>query len=153
MQLRLLLKRLGEAKFSLEGGGMRAVYTAGVLDFFMDQELYFKHIYAVSAGSCQACSYLSKQHGRGYHTIVDYLDDKRYCSLYSLIKTGDLFGVEMCYNLIPNQLNLYDYEVFDQYEGNFYAVVTNCRTGQAEYMKINDLHKDIISIRASSSLP
>jgi predicted patatin/cPLA2 family phospholipase len=137
----------------LEGGGMRAVYTAGVLDFFMERELYFNHIYAVSAGSCQACSYLSKQQGRGYRTIVDYLDDKRYCSFYSLIKTGDLFGVEMCYDLIPNQLNLYDYEVFDQYEGNFYAVVTNCSTGKSEYIKINDMHRDIIAIRASSSLP
>jgi len=137
----------------LEGGGMRAVYTAGVLDFFMEQNLYFAHIYAVSAGSCQACSYLSKQRGRGFHTIVDYLDDKRYCSLYSLIKTGDLFGVEMCYDLIPNQLNLYDYDTFHKYKGNFFAVVTNCRTGEAEYFKIMNMYRDIIAIRASSSLP
>lgn len=137
----------------LEGGGMRAVYTAGVLDFFMEQNLYFAYIYAVSAGSCQACSYLSKQRGRGFHTIVDYLDDKRYCSLYSLIKTGDLFGVEMCYDLIPNQLNLYDYDTFHKYKGNFFAVVTNCRTGEAEYFKIMNMYRDIIAIRASSSLP
>lgn len=137
----------------LEGGGMRGVYTAGVLDFFIEQDLYFKYIYAVSAGACQACSYLSKQQGRGYHTLVDYLDDKRYCSLHSLIKTGDLFGVEMCYDLIPNQLNLYNYEVFSQYAGNFFAVVTNCRSGKPEYVKIKDMHQDLIAIRASSSLP
>jgi predicted patatin/cPLA2 family phospholipase len=137
----------------LEGGGMRGVYTAGVLDFFIDKGLNFNSIFAVSAGSCQACSYLSKQRGRAFRVNVDYLKDKRYCSVKSLITTGDMFGAKMCYDIIPNQLDLYDYEQFDKYKGNFYVVVTNCNTGKAEYVDIKDMHKDIISVRASSSLP
>jgi len=142
-----------EAGLILEGGGMRGIYTAGVLEFFMDHDIYFKSTYGVSAGSCHACSYLSKQHDRAYRVSVDYLDDKRYCSVYSLLTTGDMFGAKLCYDLLPNQLDPYDYEAYKKYEGAFYAVVTNCKTGKAEYMQIQDMKKDIIAIRASSSLP
>lgn len=137
----------------LEGGGMRGIYTAGVLDLFLDQGLEFGHIYAVSAGSCHACSYLSRQRGRAFRVGTDYLQDKRYCSVHSLITTGDMFGAEMCYELIPNQLDPYDYETYDKYTGDFHAVITNCVTGQAEYPKLRDLHTDIQIVRASSSLP
>jgi predicted patatin/cPLA2 family phospholipase len=137
----------------LEGGGMRGVFTAGVLDFFMDKKLMFSDVYGVSAGSCHACSYLSGQRKRAFDVNVDYLDDKRYCSLHSLRKTGDLFGVDMLYNQIPNVLNPYDYDTYNRYKGNFYAVLTDCETGQAVYQKVGDMHKDIIYIRASSSLP
>lgn len=137
----------------LEGGGMRGVYTAGVLDFFLDQQIGFKEVYGVSAGSCHACSYLSGQRKRAFNVNVDYLDDPRYCSLRSLVRTGDLFGAEMLYETIPNELNPYDHEAFERYPGNFYAVVTDCVTGQPRYQKIQDLRKDIVWIRASSSLP
>lgn len=142
-----------EVGLVLEGGGMRGVYTAGVLDLCMDRGLYIDNIYGVSAGSCHACSYISKQRGRAFRLSVDYLHDKRYCSVHSLITTGDLFGVEMSYNLLPNQLDLYDYQTADRFNGAFYAVVTNCSTGEAEYLRVNDLRTDIIAIRASSSLP
>ena len=134
----------------IEGGGMRGVYAAGVLDYFMERDLYFKDCYAVSAGACHACSYLSKQIGRSIKVTLDYINDKRYCSVDSLIKTGDMFGVEMLYNRIPNELVLYDYETFNKFKGNFYSVVTNCKTGKAEYMKIQDMKKDIVTVRASS---
>lgn len=137
----------------LEGGGMRGIYTAGVLDFFLDQDLEFKNCYGVSAGSCHACSYISRQRGRAYAISVDYLDDPRYCSLKSLIQTGDMFGADMCYHLIPDELNPYDYDTVDKYDGTFYAVVTNITTGKAEYIPIKDSRKDIIAIQASSSLP
>ncbi|NLB19053.1 MAG: patatin family protein [Syntrophomonadaceae bacterium] len=137
----------------LEGGGMRGVYTAGVLDLFLDRGLHIDNIYGVSAGSCHACSYVSKQRGRALRLSIDYLHDKRYCSLHSLITTGDLFGVEMSYNLMPNQLDIYDYQTAQSFNGNFYVVVTNCNTGEAEYLKIHDLRTDITAIRASSSLP
>ena len=145
--------RMLDAGLILEGGGMRGVYTAGVLDFFIDNNLYFKNIYAVSAGACHACSYLSRQRGRAFRVNVDYLKDKRYCSLASLCKTGDLFGAEMLYDIIPNQLDLYDYTAFEAYPGRCYAVVTNCHTGGAEYLPLEDMHKDILAVRASSSLP
>lgn len=88
----------------LEGGGMRGVYTAGVLDFFLDKEIEFKSCYGVSAGSVNACSYLSKQRGRAFSVDVDYLDDKNYASAYNLITTGNFFGTEMCYHMIPESL-------------------------------------------------
>lgn len=137
----------------LEGGGMRGIFTTGVLDYFMDKGLMFSDVYGVSAGSCHACSFLSNQRHRAFSTNVDYLDDPRYCSLKSLITTGDLFGADMLYRQIPDELSPYDHETFEKYEGNFYAVLTDCETGKAVYQKITDLHQDIIYIRASSSLP
>lgn len=142
-----------KAGLVLEGGGMRGVYTAGVLDFFIDQDLYFSDIYGVSAGACHMCSYISQQRERAYRVNVDYLEDKNYCSMYSLLKTGNLFGAEMCYDKIPNELDPYDYEAFGRYKGNAYAVVTNIETGKAEYIRMEDMHKDIIAIQASASLP
>ena len=137
----------------VEGGGMRGVYTAGVLDYFMERNLYFDDCYAVSAGACHVCSYLSKQKGRSIKVVLDYINDKRYCSVSSLIKTGDMFGAKMLYDTIPNELELYDYNEFDKFKGNFYSVVTNCESGKAEYMNVKDMKRDIIAVRASSSLP
>lgn len=144
---------LYNAGLVLEGGGMRGIYTAGVLDFFIDKELEFKECYGVSAGSAHMCSYISKQRGRALHAGIDYLDDRNYCSPYSLLTTGDLFNVEMCYNTIPNQLLPYDFETAEKYPGKAYAVVTNIETGQPEYIRLRDMHTDIEAIRASCSLP
>ena len=137
----------------LEGGGMRGAFTAGVLDFFLDKDIFFHTCIGVSAGACHACSYLSKQRRRGFETNTDYLDDENYCSFKSLVKTGDMFGVDMCYRKIPEELNPYDYEAYDKNPTDFYAVVTNCHTGKAEYKKLDDMHKGIHYVRASSSLP
>lgn len=142
-----------QAGLVLEGGGMKGVYTAGVLDYFLKKGLEFSHCYGVSAGSCNMASYLSKQYERAYKVCVDYLKDKRYCSLYSLLTTGDLFGVKMCYDEIPNRLNPFDHKTFESYQGEAYAVVTNIETGKPEYLPLIDMHEDIIAIRASCSLP
>ncbi len=137
----------------LEGGGMRGVYTAGVLDRLMEEKLEFDVCYGVSAGACHACSFLSRQHGRAFAVNVDYLDDSRYLSVKSWLKTGDLFGAQMLYDIIPNQLNLYDYDAFAKNPTKFFAVATDCLTGKAEYFPITDMHRDVIKVRASSSLP
>lgn len=142
-----------QAGLILEGGGMRGVFTAGVLDFFLDKNIEFSSCYGVSAGACNACSYLSKQKGRSYDVIADYIGDKRYCSLYSLLTTGDIFGADFLYNVIPNRLNPFDYETFRSYRGKFYSVMTDCKTGLAVYYPVRDLKKDMDAIRASSSLP
>ncbi|MBQ6807500.1 MAG: patatin family protein [Lachnospiraceae bacterium] len=142
-----------QAGLVLEGGGMKGIYTAGVLDFFLDKEIMFSSCYGVSAGACSLCSYLSKQRKRAYRVNVNYLEHKDYCSVQSLLKTGNIFGVDMCYKLIPDYLDPYDYETFNQYEGKAYAVVTNIRTGEPEYMQLKDMHKDIIAVQASSSMP
>lgn len=137
----------------LEGGGMRGLYTAGVLDFFLDKGMEFNACYGVSAGSANACNFISKQKKRTYHIDTDYLEDKNYASIENLIRTGNYFGTEMCYYTVPNELNPFDYETFSAYKGDCYAVVTDCVTGQPKYVKIKDLRKDIEKIRASCSLP
>lgn len=142
-----------DAGLILEGGGMRGVYTAGVLDFFLNKELWFKSCYAVSAGAGHACSYLARQRGRAFSVNVDYLGDKRYMGVSSLLKTGDLFGADMLYRIIPEELYPIDYKAFAENESRLYAVVTNCETGQAEYIPIKDLKTDLIYVRASASLP
>lgn len=142
-----------QAGLILEGGGMRGTYTAGLLDFFLDKGMEFSHVYGVSAGACMMSSYLSKQRERGYRTYVDYLDSRHYCSIDSLLTSGDLFNAKMCYDLIPNYLNPFDYETFEKYEGKAYVVVTNIKTGRPEYIRVKDGHKDMEAIRASSSLP
>lgn len=142
-----------DAALILEGGGMRGVYTAGVLDFFLDKNIEFPVCYAVSAGACHGSSFLAKQRKRAFNVSVDYLKDRRYAGLYSLIKTGDFFGVDMVYNLIPNELSPFDYEEYEKFTGKFFVAVTNCKTGKAEYIQIKDMRKDVLAVRASSSLP
>lgn len=142
-----------QAGLVLEGGGFKGVYTSGVLDFFLDKGIMFSSCYGVSAGACSLCSFLSGQRGRAYHVTVDYLEDKNYCSLYSLIKTGDLFGADMCYRKIPDELYPYDYETYEKYQGTFYSVVTNIESGQPEYIPVKDMKNEIDAVRASASLP
>ena len=142
-----------QAGLVLEGGGMKGVYTAGVLDFFLEKGIEFSSVYGVSAGACHMCSYLSKQKERALDISIDYLDNKKYCSAYSLLTTGDLFNVNTAYNLIPEYLNPYDHDTFAKYEGRAYAVVTNIVTGKPEYLRIKDARKDIVAVRASASLP
>lgn len=142
-----------QAGLVLEGGGMKGVYTAGVLDFFLDKGIEFSSVYGVSAGACHMCSYLSKQRGRALDISIDYLDSKKYCSLESLLTTGDLFNVDMCYHLIPEVLYPYDYEAFNRYSGKAFSVATDITTGKPEYFRIRDMKKDIDKIRASASLP
>lgn len=142
-----------QAGLVLEGGGMKGIYTAGVLEFFLDKEIEFSSCYGVSAGACHLCSYLSKQKKRAYRISVNYLDNKGYCGPFSLMTTGDLFGSAMCYDLIPNYLDPYDYDTFKKYDGKAYAVATNIKTGRPEYLELKDMHKDIAAVRASSSMP
>lgn len=150
---RSMVIKMYQAGLILEGGAMKGIYTAGVLEFFLDKEIDFSSCYGVSAGACNMCSYLSKQKKRAYQITVDYIGQKAYCSVESLLKTGDLFGADMCYGLIPEYLNPYDYDAFKKYEGKAYAVVTNIKTGKADYILLEDMHRDISAIRASSSMP
>ena len=142
-----------EAGLILEGGGMRGLYTAGVLDFFLEKNLEFSACYGVSAGACHLTSYMSKQKGRAFNISTKYLKEREYCSAYTFLRTGDLFGVKMCYDKIPNVLDPYDYDEAMNYPGKCFAVATNLETGRAEYLKLHDLHHDITAVQASASLP
>lgn len=137
----------------LEGGGMRGIYTAGVLDFFIEKDIEVDIAIGVSAGSCHASSYLSKQFKRAYHATVDYINDKNYLSFSNLIKTGSIFGMDFMFNTIPNELNIYDYDTFNKSNTKFVVVATNCETGTPEYFELTDLKKEIIYMQASCSIP
>ena len=137
----------------LEGGGMRGIFTAGVLDFFMKNNVTFNNIIGVSAGACHATSYVANQPGRSYDVSTKYLSDKNYCGLYSFLKTGDIFGAEMIYKTIPEKLDPIDFDTFNGNSMKMQAAVTNARTGRAEYPYIEDLRHDLLYVRASSSLP
>ena len=142
-----------QAGLVLEGGGMKGIFTAGVLDFFLDKDIMLSSVYGVSAGACHMCSYLSRQRGRARDVNIDYLETKSYCSVRSLLTSGDLFNVNMCYHLIPDYLHPYDHKTFAAYEGKAYSVATNIVTGRPEYLRIRNMNADIDKIRASASLP
>ena len=139
--------------FLLEGGGMRGLYTAGVLDIFMDEDIRTDCIMGVSAGALFSTGYKSRQRGRTLRYNLKYVNDKRYMSLYSLIKTGDLVNREFCYITIPQQLDIFDNETYMNSPEDFYCVVTNLETGEAEYIKLTDLEAQMDILRASGSLP
>ncbi|MBR1559880.1 MAG: patatin family protein [Clostridia bacterium] len=137
----------------LEGGGMRGAFTAGVLDCWMERGLYLQNVYGVSAGACQACSYLCHQPGRGLRVWTDYVHDPRFCSMQSLLKTGDLFGAELNYDLVPRKLDPLDNDVFIQSGARFTVVLTDVETGRPVYAPIRDMFDGIEAVRASASLP
>ncbi len=137
----------------LEGGGMKGVYSAGVIDFLLEQNISFDAVYGVSAGACTAASFLSKQHGRAYHAMVDYMDHPECASKRSLTKTGNYFNKEFIYYKIPQELIPFDYETANQNSSKLFAVVTNLETGKAEYHPIMDYRKEMDYICASASLP
>ena len=144
---------MNDTALILEGGGMRGLYSVGVTECLLDHGLLLRDVYGVSAGACQGCNYLAGQARRGERVWTNYLGDKRYCSLWSLVHTGDLFGAKMCYDLIPNQYEPYDYEAYLRNVGQFTIVVTNCLTGKAEYFCPDDLRGSMEVVRASASLP
>lgn len=148
-----IIEEMENTGLVLEGGGMRGMYTTGVLDYFIEKNLYFKNCYGVSAGACQCCSYLSKQKGRAKDVVLEYINDDRYASLKNLLTTGDYFGKDFSLKTIPDELILYDYDTYLNQTSNFYAVATNLETGKAEYLKVEDMKKDMDKIWASSSLP
>lgn len=137
----------------LEGGGMRGAFTAGVLDCWLDHALLFRNVYGVSAGACQACSYLCGQKGRAIRIWIKYCKDKRFCSFSSFLHTGDIFNADFNYRQIPSELDPIDNSFYLKNECRFYTVVSNLTTGQAEYLQVYDMLRDVSLVQASSSLP
>ncbi len=137
----------------LEGGGCRGIYTAGVLDVFLENGIDFDGVIGVSAGAAHGCSFVSKQKGRSIDYYTKYCNDPRFMSIKSWITTGDIVGVDFSYHELPEKLVPYDYDAFLSSGTEFYAVVTNVETAKAEYIKLNDMLADIDFIRASASLP
>lgn len=137
----------------LEGGGMRGLYTCGVLELFLEKDLYFKYIIGVSAGACNAASYISKQKGRNIKVNTGFLKDWRYMSLRNLIFEKSFFGMDFIFKEIPNKLVPFDYETFFNSQCEFLVGATDCKTGKAVYFNKDDLREGFDPLRASSSLP
>lgn len=137
----------------LEGGGMRGAYTCGVLDAFLDYDIETDGVIGVSAGICHGCSYVSKQRERAFRVMSDYLNDRRYMSMQSLLRTGDLFNAQFVYHTIPEKLNRYDFDTFNRSHTRLYAVCSNLDSGEAEYIRLIHMEQDVEYVRASASLP
>lgn len=138
----------------MEGGAMRGMFTAGVMDVLMENEIHFDGAIGVSAGAAFGCNFKSNQIGRVIRYNKNYCKDPRFCSIRSLIKTGDLYGAEFCYTTIPYELDLFDCEAYLNNPMDFYVVCTDVETGKPVYRKcITGRDEDLIWIRASASMP
>lgn len=138
----------------LEGGAMRGLFTCGVLDCFLENGINFDGAIGVSAGAAFGCNFKSKQVGRALRYNLKYMGDKRYCSLRSLWKTGDLFNADFCYRRLPDELDPFDYETYRKNPMEFYAVATDVMTGLPVYKKLVSCDsEDLQFMRASASMP
>lgn len=138
----------------LEGGALRGVFSAGVLDVFLENDIRFDNVIGVSAGACFGINYVSGQVGRTIRYNMEYARDSRYCSIKSLIKTGDMFGADFCYHELPCELDKFDEGAFIDSGIPFYIVVTDVETGEAGYHLMKDASYDELEwLRASASLP
>lgn len=138
----------------LEGGAQRAIYTAGVLDVFMENGITFDGVIGVSAGAIHGCSFVSRQHRRSIDYTLAYAGDKNYMSWYSFLTTGNMVNEEFCYHTLPEKLFPFDHKTFEANNTDFYAVCSNLQTGQAEYVKCAKMDKTGLAyLRASASMP
>lgn len=138
----------------LEGGGFRAMFSAGILEVFLEKQLFFESVYGVSAGAAYGVSYVSKQKGRNI-AVNEMIGDKRYCSWNNLIREGTMFSWDFIYEEIPQSIILFDYEALKNSSSQFYVGTSNCKTGQAEFFLLNDADKKDFRtlLAASGSLP
>lgn len=137
----------------LEGGAMRGMYTAGVLDVFMENNICVDGIIGVSAGVLFGVNYLSKQPGRAIRYNKRFIKDPRYMGLRSLIKTGNVINKEFCFYEVPFKLDIFDNDTYKASKIPFYATVTNIETAKAEYIKLDDVFEQMEVLRATSAMP
>lgn len=138
----------------LEGGGMRGVFTSGVLDAFMKNERYFRYVVAVSAGACNGMSYISRQPRRARISNIDMLVKYDYLGVRKLVTHGCIYDPELLYERFPNEIVPFDYDTYFDNASTFEMVTTNCLTGRAEYLsELSDRRRAIDIAHASSSLP
>lgn len=137
----------------LEGGTFRTIFTACVLDAFLDAEISFPYTIGVSAGAINACSYISQQRERTFRTISTYRNDPRYMGWRNFITDKSYFGLDFSYNILPNQLDTFDWETFRNFDGELEFGVTNAHTGMAEYHDALTMDRHCTLLRATCALP
>lgn len=137
----------------LEGGAMRGLYTAGVLDVFLGNNIKVDGIIGVSAGVLFGVNYLSKQKGRAIRYNKKFAKDKRYMGMRSFLTTGNIINKDFAYYEIPTKLDIFDEETFEKSDTDFWATVTNIETGEAEYIKLEKPIDQMEVLRATSAMP
>ena len=137
----------------LEGGGLRGIYTAGVLDTFMKNNIKIDTVIGVSAGALFGINYLSNQKGRVIRYNLDNIKNKNYMGISSWIRTGNIMNKDFCFDKLIYETDPFDFETFNKSKSDFFAVVTNVVTGKAEYIKIDDIENQMEYLRASGSMP
>ncbi|MBE6014359.1 MAG: patatin family protein [Lachnospiraceae bacterium] len=138
----------------LEGGAMRGMFTCGILDVFMENDIVFDGVVGISAGAVFGCNYKSRQIGRALRYNLNYCKDWRYCSFRSFIQTGDLYGVDFCYDELPNKLDIFDRDAFCKNPMEFYMGATDVVKGRPVYHRCDTGGElDIQWMRASASMP
>lgn len=138
----------------LEGGGKRGIYAAGVLDVLLENNIWADGLIGTSAGAVNGCSYVSNQYERNLRCNIRFAKEKRYMSIYSLITTGNVVGTDFAYNILPNKLEVFDYDTFEKSPVAYYVTCSNVETGKAEYIQCKSLRgKNMDYLRASASLP
>ena len=139
----------------VEGGGMRGIYTSGVMDEMLLRGIKVDGLVGVSAGIIHGISYVSDQCGRNIRYFIKYRGNKRFMSISSFLNTGNICETEFCYKLIPDELYPLDYKTFSERAEKIetYSTVTSLETGKAEYIRIFDVKEQMDAIRASASLP
>lgn len=138
----------------LEGGGMRGVFTCGVLDNFMDRGIRFPYTIGVSAGACNGLSYMSRQRGRARYSNIDLLEKYNYIGLKYLLKKRNIMDFDLLFHDFPEHILPYDYDAYFRCPERYVMVTTNCETGEANYFEEKQSRERVIDIvRASSSLP
>lgn len=138
----------------LEGGGMRGVFTSGVLDYLMDCNIRFPYVIGVSAGACNGLSYMSNQRGRAKFSNIDMLKKYNYIGLQHYIKKRNIMDFDLLFDEFPERIVPYDYDAYFSSPHRYVMVTTNCVTGEANYFEEKQDKKRVIDIvRSSSSLP
>ena len=138
----------------LEGGGMRGMYTCGILDVLMENRIYLDGMVGVSAGIAFGCNYKSRQIGRALRYNVRFAHDKRYSGLMSLLKTGNYYNAYFAYKLVPTHYDVFDYNVFEDSPMECYAVCFDVKSGEGVYHRLDHVNDDFFEwIRASASMP
>lgn len=137
----------------LEGGTFRPIFSSGVMDALLSEDIMLPYCIGVSAGISDGVSYISKQKGRNLEIVQKYRNDKRYIGKRNFRKSRSLFGLDFVFGEIPNVLVPFDMQTFMRYEGRCIVGVTNAVTGQAEYMDARDMDEQYSMLRATCAMP
>ncbi|ADQ13996.1 patatin-like phospholipase family protein [Halanaerobium hydrogeniformans] len=148
--------KIKDCAFVLEGGGMRGAFTAGIIDYLLQNNIYFEQLYGVSAGANNAANYCSRQRVRNKKLFTELVEDKRYMGIKNLIKNGSYFGMDFLFHKLPREVLPFDYQAFKNSSSNLKVAVTACESGEVEYFspqKFESNEKIDKLFKASSSLP